>query len=416
MSALDLSPHDLLGVPGEPPVQIRVLWIDWTKDAVATIETTDPRAWPRVQPLADVAADLESGALLRLPFEEYRDFRRDEEVDAAQRKKRDVDWKVIEAFVADVPACFEKRARTRFINEAIGEFGFSRPTVVRILQDYWRGGMNPNSLLPRWHLRGGKGKPRNFTGARLGRPRDPTPEGMEAPPPGMNVTADERRFFAIAIDTEYAANRRLSLRAAYDRCVGMFFAERVPDPRRPGRTRFVPRPEFADSGWPTFAQFRYWADRDSDLVAAARRRESPRIYDLRNRGLGGSASAEAWGPGSRFEIDATVADIYLRSRLDRNQLIGRPVIYVVIDVFSRLIVGVYVGLEGPSWIAAMMALANAVADKKAYCTSIGIDIEPEEWPAHHLPSVLLGDRGELESTGIARVLKNFHVTCENAAA
>ena len=416
MSSHDLSPHDLLSLPGDPPVTYRVLWVDWAQGAVATIETTDPRAWPRVQPLDEVCADLESGALLCEPFAEYRDFRRDDEIEEAQRLKRDADCRVIGAFVQDVPACFAKRARTAFVARAMEEWKLSRPTVVRILQDHWRGGMNPNALLPKWHLRGGRGKPRAFSGARLGRPRDPVPEGMEAPPPGMNVTEDERRFFAIAIDGDYAVNRRLSLRTAYDRCVATFFADRVPDPDRPGRMRFVPREGYAATGWPTFGQFRYWVERDSDLAAAARRRQSARVYDLRNRGLGGTASAEAWGPGSRFEIDATVADIYLRSRLDRNQLIGRPVIYVVIDVFSRLIVGVYVGLEGPSWAAAMMALANAVADKKAYCASIGIDIEDEEWPAHHLPSILLGDRGELESTGIATILKNFHVTCENAAA
>lgn len=262
---------------------------------------------------------------------------------------------------------------------------------------------------------GGKGKPRKLSGAKLGRPRLPVPEGMTPPPPGINITADIRRFFAIAIDREYATNGRLSLSDAYNRCISTFFTEPT-ERSRPGQIEFRPREEFAETGFPTLEQFKYWVKKDRNLTAIARRRETPRVFDLKNRGLSGSASAGVWGPGSRFEIDATIADVYLLSRLDRNQIIGRPVIYVVIDVFSRLIVGVYIGLEGPSWAAAMMALSNAVEDKQAFCASRGITIEPEEWPAQHLPSILLGDRGELEGNGIAQTLKMFHITCENAPA
>lgn len=43
--------------------------------------------------------------------------------------------------------------------------------------------------------------------------------------------------------------------------------------------------------------------------------------------------------------DATVADIYIVSRLSRRP-IGRPVIYTMVDAYSRLITGVYVGIEG----------------------------------------------------------------------
>ncbi len=50
------------------------------------------------------------------------------------------------------------------------------------------------------------------------------------------------------------------------------------------------------------------------------------------------------GPGSRYEIDATIADVYLLSA-DRQRVIGRPTLYVVVDVFSRMVAGFYIGLE-----------------------------------------------------------------------
>ena len=147
-----------------------------------------------------------------------------------------------------------------------------------------------------------------------------------------------------------------------------------------------------------------------------RKRVGTKTYDKDMRGLLGTSAAEVMGPGDRYQIDATIVDVYLVSRLDRNRIIGRPVLYVVIDVFSRMVVGIYVGLEGPSWVGAMMALANTAADKVAYCKQFGVDIDPEDWPCHFLPGALLGDGGEIKSETIATLLNNFNVIVENTAS
>ena len=49
--------------------------------------------------------------------------------------------------------------------------------------------------------------------------------------------------------------------------------------------------------------------------------------------------------GALYQIDATIADVYLVSRLNRLHVIGRPTIVVIIDVFSRMIVGVCIRFE-----------------------------------------------------------------------
>jgi len=41
----------------------------------------------------------------------------------------------------------------------------------------------------------------------------------------------------------------------------------------------------------------------------------------------------------------------LLSQFDHSSIIGRPVLYFIIDAFSRMVVGIGVGLEGPSWAA-----------------------------------------------------------------
>jgi hypothetical protein len=79
-----------------------------------------------------------------------------------------------------------------------------------------------------------------------------------------------------------------------------------------------------------------------------------------------------------------------------------------------MITGMYVGLEGPSWAGAMMALANAMSDKVKYCAEYGIIITPEEWPCLGVPGAILGDRGEMESKSIETMINTLNIRVENA--
>lgn len=121
----------------------------------------------------------------------------------------------------------------------------------------------------------------------------------------------------------------------------------------------------------------------------------------------------AIGPGSLFQIDATIADVYLVSAINRSWIIGRPTLYLVIDVFSRLIVGFIVTLEPPSWLGAMLALENATADKVSFCQGFGIEITEAEWPSHHLPHAVLADRGEFEGYNANNLVESLNIKVDN---
>lgn len=108
------------------------------------------------------------------------------------------------------------------------------------------------------------------------------------------------------------------------------------------------------------------------------------------------------GPADTFQIDHTVADIYLVNKDDRLLIIGRPMVYIVIDVFSRLITGIFVGLEGPSWEGgASRALLNAFSPKLPFLQELGMDelfwdvlgerLDESTWPADCIPARVLGD-------------------------
>lgn len=114
------------------------------------------------------------------------------------------------------------------------------------------------------------------------------------------------------------------------------------------------------------------------------------------------------GPSHLYEIDATGMDIHVRYPYSDNERLsmGRAVLYVVVDVYSTCIVGIYIGFHGPDWVGAAEALVNAFMDKVSFAARYGLEIGPKDWPCHHLCHWLNSDNGGEYSLGnISPLLK-----------
>lgn len=105
------------------------------------------------------------------------------------------------------------------------------------------------------------------------------------------------------------------------------------------------------------------------------------------------------GPGHTWAIDSTIGDIYLRSSLNPAWIVGRPIVYVIVDVWSTAVVGFYVCLTGPSWATAKVSLFNAVCDPQLLGDLWGYQPLLCLEPHPTLPGNLLCDRGEYLSKG-----------------
>jgi putative transposase len=119
------------------------------------------------------------------------------------------------------------------------------------------------------------------------------------------------------------------------------------------------------------------------------------LYDRDHKGKPGVARKGLRGPTSRYEIDSTVADCYIRYEYtnDERLSVGRPVIYMVIDVVSSMIVGLHVCFHGPDWHGESQALFNAFTDKVEFCKKYGVKIKKGDWPCFHVCRELTLDRG-----------------------
>ena len=251
---------------------------------------------------------------------------------------------------------------------------------------------------------GGKGKPRTFTDAKSGRkPKNGWP--------GVPLWETTRKFLNIAADWYLDAPMKRTLQGALDR-IAKFFVGNREGKDQEGNTATVIIDRKVQ---PTVRQLQYLIDTERPYAERRRARLGPKGFELKGRPFHGRADQHVSGPGQAFVIDATIADIYLVSQFDRTLIVGRPTIYYAVDVYSRLVVGVYVGFEPPSWMAAMTLLINVVTPKVAFCAQYGIEITEEKWPSHFLSSTILGDKGEMMAVQAGPlIVENLHTQIENA--
>lgn len=148
----------------------------------------------------------------------------------------------------------------------------------------------------------------------------------------------------------------------------------------------------------------------------ARLREVPRATALRRRGrrdLARNLHEPVRGafPGGDFplavvQIDHTEADIILVDEHTRKP-IGRPWLTLALDVYSRMVVGLYVTFEKPSYMSVGMCVANAICPKNEYLCSLGVS---GEWPVWGKPSKLHADNGkEFRGTKLKRACQEYTI-------
>ncbi|MET3212181.1 UNVERIFIED_CONTAM: hypothetical protein ABIC26_005197 [Paenibacillus sp. PvR008] len=90
-----------------------------------------------------------------------------------------------------------------------------------------------------------------------------------------------------------------------------------------------------------------------------------------------------------------LCDVYIVHSVNREQVIGTPILYIIADAFSSVITGFYGWLKSASYMGAAMGFENATTNKVDFCKEFGITISEEDWPSQGLPRILTADGGEL---------------------
>lgn len=368
----------------------RVLHLDEAHDAVIVIDLIEPPRKPYSVGLEELSMSLESGdtksVVTAVP--EFLLVLEDD-LDEITKRNRDEKWAVIEPLLdpAYPGQIFVTGEMGRLVGNRAVELGIQKKTIYRFLYRYWFYGQVRNALLKNYSAVGVAN--RNYTpDIRPG--RKPRYQGVLVSPSKLLSVVDKRCIrVSYAL---YAKNKTSTIRSAYDRMLRRFYSVKELSKNAENRVRLLPESEI-----PTFNQFDYWGKLFFDEIETDRGRKGKTRWLKDCRPLNGTVRDWLRGPCHQFEIDATIADIYLVNSYSRRMLIGRPVVYIVVDSYSGMIVGLYVGLEGPSWNGARQALFNAFTSKVGFCAQNGVEINSEDWACSHLPHHIYADRGEMLS-------------------
>lgn len=368
----------------------RILWLDKKIDLVYLINVNE-KYMPIAMSFSNLNNGIEEGSVFFEEDDIWISISNDEDISLLNKEYRDKAWNTIVDLIREEPYIYESTSRRKLILKVSKEKEISESSIKRYLKRYWCRGKIKNALLPDFLNSGAPGKERIGGDKKRGRPRKNT----DVIGKGINIDVSMKKVFQSSINKYYNQSNKNPLTTVYELMIRDYFMNNSD--------------EDSYLRIPSLGQFKYWFYKNRNYKKEISTRYGSKRYEQRHRKIVGNTLMDVSGPGSLYQIDATVADVYLVSEFNRNWIIGRPVLYMVLDSFSRMIVGFYVGLEGPSYIGAAMALASVVKDKVELCKEYGVEINEEEWPVRNLPDNIIADRGEMEGKNIESLIENLGV-------
>lgn len=385
------SLYEWVDIDGPPKIE-RVLGERESK--IATINILDPKAMPVVSDKSELTENLEVGAIRLLtsdPFSKTNIL--EDDIPEKHKSRRDRAWKDIKE-LTEADYLWDKKLRWKLIKATAEKTGRIHTEIYTLLRRYWQGGLIPNALLPRY----GRINKTKRDGAKPGR------KGILT---GIAIGPAQKKKFHLGIKSFYEKAKKPSLQEAYRQTLLRYFNSGYE--MQDGKTIPVLPPK---DELPTMRQFRYWYENNRNPERALKIREGKK-FNLLHREIKGDSTSMSFGPGSLYQIDSTVGDIYLVSTMNRNIIVGRPTLYLICDVFTRCIVGYNLTLEEPSHQQAAVALENAISNKVEFCKTLGFDISEEDWPCQGVPECLVADRGELKGTIANQIILGLGIRLDN---
>jgi putative transposase len=111
--------------------------------------------------------------------------------------------------------------------------------------------------------------------------------------------------------------------------------------------------------------------------------------------------------GERVEVDHTPLDLLVVDA-DSGMFLGRPHLTALIDVATRMVLGLWISFRKPSSAVLLRALKHAILPKHGVLHELGIK---EAWLAQGVPSILYVDNGkEFYSAAFINALKDLGIS------
>ena len=164
---------------------------------------------------------------------------------------------------------------------------------------------------------------------------------------------------------------------------------------------------------PTMRQFRYFVSKSLSQEEKDRIKTSAQEQRNNKRLLLSDNLKNVMGPGDCVEMDEVEVDLSLVSQVDMDQTVGRPIVYAMVDVYTRMIIAVSVAFDNNSVRGLTNCLMSLAEDKVELCKRYGIRISPDVWPSGFIPRTIRADRGsEYRSKEAKRIFNELGINLE----
>lgn len=292
-----------------------------------------------------------------------------------------------------------KKNRKELFETCEEKYGFTKKSAWQLVRKYLQSGLNPYSLIS---------KSGNFDHSernivnKLGRKSSLYPAGIP-------LTNEVKEIFDEGIK-DYLGGKANTIKAAYKNLIYKHYTYLKEEENE------IVRDLLPSNQRPTYYQFYNYLNKMVDKDEIEKAKTSAAEQRNNSRLLLSDNLKDVDGPGSLAEVDECEVDVFLVSNEDRRKVIGRPIVYGLIDVYSRAIIAVSVSLENNSYKGITNCLLNLIEDKKELCKKYNIAISNSVWVDHFLPNRIRSDYGsEYISYEFERVCNEFGIQREVAS-
>ncbi len=272
---------------------------------------------------------------------------------------------------------FDKRCDKTYFIELYKKYLFSKKLAFKIVKRFLQSGMQDSSLVdPRYTGRQEKLSYKYVT--KTGRPSKH----------GTGMMRDSKVIEAFEFGKkQYLGTKKMTKERAYELLIACYFYD-VASFEMTGKKEVLPVGQY-----PTKDQFFYYLKTTIPQEIIEKKITSDREYRNNQRLQKGRPASEAVRPMAITEVDEVEADLYLVAVDDGYQLVGKPKVYFMIDLFSHCIVGCGIAFEANSYLGISNVFINLLDDKRELCKEVGCDIDPAIWPTGYLPTEVRCDGG-----------------------
>ena len=309
--------------------------------------------------------DIENGTVSACDVEPNPSFSlTEEEINVITERAR-VFENIIEKEMPEIENLFSvKKAKRNNDAEAI-LLGVSRRWLREMLKTYLRSGRNKFSLIDH----------------RKGNYRKKVPHSKDYENPKNDV--DEILKYGLKMFVKYGKPGM-----AYDAVLRQYFREPVEAPDG-SSVKMVTLPE-EERSVSYKMLYNYIRKHTEDYSCKGK---DERDKQNNNRQLVGNSRTGVYELGQIVEADEMELGCYVVDQNDGETVLGKAVVYCMVEVLSGICIGAYVSLENNSMRGFQQVFLSLLEPHKNQTKGYNIDYDEEDWPSMIVPNEIRCDRG-----------------------